>query len=90
MLTMRQWLFVALCAPCYPVPMDALPCYPVPLGAPRYPCAKAAPELGGGGRADDDRATLTVTPQTIYFFFQITQVANGFYLPVLQSFSTVC
>lgn len=43
------------------------PILPV-IHAPRCPCAKAAPDSGGGGRADGDRATLTVTPQTIYFF----------------------
>jgi hypothetical protein len=70
-----------------------LPCHwvRVPLGARATGCACHAGAMPPG-RADGDRATLTVTPQTIYFFSKNLkyQVANGFYLPVLQSFSSVC
>ena len=43
------------------------PILPV-IHAPRCPCAKDAPESGGGGRADGDRATVTELSRTIYFF----------------------
>jgi hypothetical protein len=54
------------------------------------PWLPRAMRIEAPGRADGDRATLTEASRTIYFFFQITQVANGFYLPVLQSFSSLC
>ena len=41
---------------------DAVRLRAVPLGA-------ACLRIEAPGRADGDRATLTVTPQTIYFFF---------------------
>lgn len=77
MLTMRQWLFVAYRALCYPVPLGALPCYPVPLGAPCSLGAKAAPDSGGGGRADGNGPTVAVTPQTIFYFFKDPQVSSS-------------
>jgi hypothetical protein len=38
------------------------------------PLAAVRLRIEAPGRADGDRATLTVTPQTIYFFFKKPQL----------------